>query len=367
MYKTDTIMINGRIALRLICESFIHREKAIYLGWLNHSNLGDEALFQAIKNHFADVLSFYDLEQVERLIFKSCVKRYSQYFLLGGGTLINRNEAVLNWCLDYANSMDESFVFGTGVASEAFWTNFERRANRIKEWKAILSKCFYVGVRGPVSLAWMNSLGARATIIGDPVMSLGRHKITPKPKSKRVGLNFGMTNNKLWGGNDKIVWKVCSELIDMLLQDGWDVSFFNVFKGDLDQIYLLLKEKNMVERIGVYDGSNCDIVSALKYFDNVDVFIGEKLHSVVFAAITFTPLIMVEYRPKCFDFMSSIGLDNCNIRTDIVQAKWLFNKLKEVYSRGEEMQDRLYAQVTKYRNIQNNAAAFIKEYIRNNR
>src|SRR5205085_3462854 len=55
------------------------------------------------------------------------------------------------------------------------------------------------------------------------------------------------------------------------------------------------------------------------------MFLGVKLHSVILAMCAGVPSVMIEYAPKCRDFMCSMGVDRHSLHitdatTDALQA-----------------------------------------------
>lgn len=296
-------------------------------------------------------LIFFSAGDFERIPLSASLARYLfSVYLLGGGTLINRNETVLNACLSYSAMTRKSFIFGAGVANEQFWLQFEQRRDLRVQWKRYFDRCSFIGVRGPDSLDCMHEMGVDAEIIGDPVLALGRPSISPKKKEKRIGINFGFSNDRLWGGSDFRLWEYMVGFIQLLLDDGWTPSIFNVYDRDLVCVNSILRGKNWENIIPVANYCEGDISSALDYFDDIDIFVGEKLHASVFAAITFTPFCMIEYRPKCHDFMASIGMIDYNVKTNEAIPGLLMDKVKWIYDRIDPIQEELFLIISKYRN-----------------
>ena len=53
----------------------------------------------------------------------------------------------------------------------------------------------------------------------------------------------------------------------------------------------------------------------------LSTFVGMKLHATALATCAYVPSVMVEYRPKCRDFMQAIGQDEATIRSDVFEAE----------------------------------------------
>jgi len=351
-YKLDRLKNTILFFSKSIFDNSSNKIRALYLGWLGFKNLGDEALYCCIKKMFQDRLIFHSSREFDSLFFKKRVLNKFNVHFLGGGTLINRNEGIINTLLVYKKSVCKSIVFGTGVASDIFWNQFESRVDRSADWRDYLNSCLFVGVRGPDSLRYMQQLGVhKAMITGDPVLYLGRNKVMPKPKKKKIGINFGNTSNILWGKSDQHVENIMAILIRILLEQHWEVSFFNVYESDTKHFFNFIERNNFKGKIRFFDASDCSMDTALAYFDTIDVFVGEKLHASVFSACTHTPFIMLEYRPKCLDFMRSINYEKYNFRTDNMNADEIICAVDELYQTSESIQSHIYENVSFLKNI----------------
>ena len=49
-------------------------------------------------------------------------------------------------------------------------------------------------------------------------------------------------------------------------------------------------------------------------------FVGMKLHATALATCALTPSVMLEYRPKCRDYMQSIGQEAHTFKTNVFRA-----------------------------------------------
>jgi polysaccharide pyruvyl transferase WcaK-like protein len=351
-YTIDTLTINARFAADLLLCGKDKRKRALYFGWLGYKNLGDEALYYCIHELFKEAFQFRTSGEMDRLYWPGLALSRFSVFFLGGGTLINRNDNVINTLLAYREKIPRSLVLGTGVANEDFWQQFENRSDRLKDWKDFLDSSDFVGVRGPDSMRFMEKLGIdKAVITGDPVLYLGQDTIVPKARRKRVGINFGDTKNKLWGKSDQKVEEEIYRLVKLFLEKGWEISFFNVYEKDTSAFRKFIDRYRLENRIRFFDASSCSMDTALTYFKDVDVFIGEKLHASVFAACTYTPFIMLEYRPKCHDFMCSLDYERYNVRLDQFSADRVCRMAEELQENSGSIQQFLNKKVLHYKNI----------------
>src|SRR6266511_852291 len=103
--------------------------RILYLGWLNTDNLGDLALYRAIKALFEP-----DLVAPEAPVRDAV--------MVGGGTLIYRNPCAEE-ARSAAENSDRIFIFGAGAGDPEF-----SEITKPEPWQYALDRCFYVGVRG---------------------------------------------------------------------------------------------------------------------------------------------------------------------------------------------------------------------------
>ena len=77
-----------------------------------------------------------------------------------------------------------------------------------------------------------------------------------------------------------------------------------------------------------------------------------KLHSVVLANCSYVPSVMLEYRPKCSDYMSSVGQEKYNIRTDQFRAKDVWSLVEDMNANRERYSRELYSAIKPLRDRQ---------------
>lgn len=178
---------------------------------------------------------------------------------------------------------------------------------------------------------------------------------------KTIGINIGMTSGYLWGKRDQRVIEFCKNLIHRLLKH-FNVSLLSVYPPDT----LILKEICM-EFKGLVDLTTCYKYDykVKNFFEKCDLFIGEKLHSVILAHCSYIPSIMLEYRPKCADYMSSLNLPNYNFRCDRLDTEKIMDSIEDLYENYGLHREYLYEKIKEYQLIQKNFSEEIKDFINN--
>lgn len=313
-----------------------------YVGWTGRSNLGDEAMLQAV----SEELFGWARVEVEG--------EDGDLLMLGGGTLINRG--YLRRLRPHDSPRRERVTFGTGVANPEYWGEPKEA---ISEWIAFLESCAFVGVRGPLSAELLEKWGMRreVEVIGDPALSL-----PPPPEVSsvdgRVIVCPAWSNGLLWGGSDADVIAAFSVLIGALLAQGHDVWALSAFPGDDTHIIEMMRQSGAPDL--PYLAAHDDPGAALELLATADLVVAERLHAAVLAAAVGTVPVMVEYRPKLRDFAHSVDLPELVIRTDQLADGALTAIVAEAFSDRLSLAARMEHRVEDYRSRQQSAAARIR-------
>lgn len=326
----------------------------IYIGWVGKDNLGDEAMWQVCQSTFSQLqwilwdelryefsASRYlgHVRRDQHYILNALVKELRtrnklrmfahklahswkthgahEIGLLGGGTLINRDDP---WLADYKTISRRTrrpvCVFGSGVANPELWTSEPGWVDKRKEWVSLLSDLPVIGVRGPLSKALLEDAGAKGVVVsGDPAVALhvplardGQLEANSHPV--RLGMNCGC-HWRMWGKASS-VFEVQSQVVRDLKEKGFDVELFAVIPADVECCELVARQAGM-------DSSKVKIcTSPADFFRMVGTYqlvVALKLHAGILAAAANVPFLMLEYQPKCLDFVMSLGWECFTIRT----------------------------------------------------
>jgi polysaccharide pyruvyl transferase WcaK-like protein len=341
--------------------------KMIYvLGWHGHNNLGDEAIYGAMRKLFNGINLVDFTKGAES---KLVAKKISQInrAVLGGGTTIGYKLSSINnlkYCFDLCS---ETLVFGAGVTELDGWKenlkqslNDSLRGERNKTWKMLLEKCMYVGVRGPLSFSALCQRGiSNIEIIGDPVISLADNTPSEKISSGRtLGVNLTLQKG-MRGDINEISEKIIS-FIKFAQSKNWNVLWFVVNPRDLLVTETIAKKTQTAQSIlKLYR----DYKKFMEIVKSCDVFIGTRLHSVILAISSYTPSIMLDYKPKCHDFMASIDQEKLTIRTDKINVSELYELTENILSNRSSLVDELVAKVGQMKKKQINKAKELKSLL----
>lgn len=324
-----------------------------YLGWIGYGNLGDEAIYLAVKKMFSPygykVLPFKYSKKIQ--IFESMMGR-SLFCatVLGGGTLINTLD-FLNRLKSAQMRYQPSFLFGVGVQNPLFWNGKNGWEDRISDWVGVLKQCSFVGVRGPLSKKILDDYGFNdSVIVGDTVLSLGEGNVISKKGTKRLGINIRSANSPGWEKDRGCFLKTIVDFAKIISDQGWEITFLPMCFSDEESIRKIVKKSG--KSYGIFSAYH-SVSKTMDFLRSCDVFIGEKLHSVILACCANTPSIMLEYRPKCLDFMLSMELEEFNVRNDNVTVDFLLHLTNKLYADITCYQQKINAKIKYYNVLQN--------------
>lgn len=343
------------------------RKRIAYTGWQGHQNLGDEMMFQAHGMLFPvyKITSFERISPDKARLYRRITGRNAyDAGCVGGGTLIGRNPGFLEQARAMSRVCSIRFCIGTGVANPEFWgrRNYD---NALSEWAELLKDFSFVGVRGPISASLLQREGLEnVAIVGDSALVFARNRPRVRFQDNLLGLNIGASGGNVWGNEDDIIEKT-TLLCRRLVAKGWKVLFLCVWPLD-HQSAVKVAQLAGIRQPDIQLITD-DVERACDLCESCTVFVGMKLHSVVTAVCSGVPSIMIEYRPKCRDFMASLDLEAYNVRSDSLDPDLLVGMVESLASQRERMRVDITERVFELRARLLDAAKGIAEIIREGR
>jgi len=339
------------------------RTRIAYVGWTGHQNFGDEMLYQAYQRLFPEyhVLPFVKLSPGKKGLYKKITGRdVFAAGCLGGGTLINRSKGRLKTFSKLLDACPVCFCLGTGVANAGFWEGRGDWGDELKRWVELLKRCQFVGVRGPVGAEMLRQAGLKdVKVVGDSALAFARESCAT-PEEKTVGVNVGTALGNVWGTEEEMVERIALAC-KALRAKGWNILFWCVWPSDMDATKALAKQIGVAEQ-KIHLITN-DVEDALDLCGRCTTFIGMKLHSVVTAICAGVPSIMIEYRPKCRDFMASLGLEEFVVRSDSIDVDQLVSMSESLAAERSAVQTKMRARISECKERLTNGAGEIKRII----
>ncbi len=295
-----------------------------YLGWHGKSNIGDDAIYDAVRSQLPGA-TFLDLPRLPLEMIHAAatglnrkLRRSTQ--VVGGGTLVGRRHwrILINRGLALTGD-NGSYAIGVGVEDPVFvGRNSGSGRDELKQWAPLLSKFRIVSVRGPRSAELLSDIGLNVQVSGDPALVLPRPDVVPE--EGLIGLNLGFGDD-LWGHDPASLTHELSVAVRQLSAQGY--RFVGILMNDDDQRWTAQ----------ALNGIPADIVrpadasAAAQELARCSVAIVSRLHAGILAALSGTPVVSLEYQPKCRDFALSIGDERSLVRTDELSSAVVIDRV----------------------------------------
>ncbi|MBK8023631.1 MAG: polysaccharide pyruvyl transferase family protein [Chloroflexi bacterium] len=172
----------------------------------------------------------------------------------------------------------------------------------------------------------------------------------------------GLKNAHVFGHDVDRLSQTIMTFARRLLDSGWTITWFPTTQDDADEMRRLIARANLPPMAIMSDFLN--IPAMLDRLKEQDIFVGQRLHSVVAASSVYVPVLALEYQLKCRDFMMSIDQEDAVIRTDTVEAAELFDRVQALYDHHEQVQQRVYQSVQSLRRNLLEGSRTVKSLIR---
>jgi len=312
------------------------RMAVAYIGLAGHRNLGDDAMFEAVR-------------QLLPSATLSVNPKTADAVLVGGGTLLNADGYYLNRLRTVDASTTVAAVFGTGVRSLRFFGTTER----YDQWDGFLRQATTVGVRGPDSADSLRTLGFEGEIdvIGDPALSLEAGDHTPVEGLVIVAPLH--TDGVLRGGDDVRVLETLTSTVRRLRRGGHAVTLMSCHPND--DRWILEMMRDLADTAVGYLAGYDDLDATMATIASAELVIGERLHASVLAAAAETVFVAIEYRPKVGDFARSVGRTDAVVRTDEIER--LDEVVDTVWNQRKAQVAEVREHVRRFRSLQRSMAA----------
>lgn len=312
-----------------------------YIGWTGNNNLGDEALLEAFKNQFKNYSSCYPKSIGNKILHKGIGrKNYFKAGFLGGGTMIFTGafNALEEW-----NSLGiPLFTYGSGVRDPIYWKTRCKDKKQLIEfcefqdnWVKLLKKFEIIAVRGKKSSLILDKMGISSQIIGDPALLFTQEKTIQIPKQNTIAVNIGLCEGNVLGGNETDIFTLVRDTLDLLGGKGWSVRILCVHDRDKELCQKLASATKapILSMHNIYSSPK-DYISVVQ---SCSVALGVKLHAGILAYASGVPMLMIEYRPKCRDFMATCDAEDRCFRIDMVNAQELADNVEVLYSKFDKV------------------------------
>lgn len=340
--------------------------KILYLGWIGANNLGDDLMFNIFKEYIAKEKG--DDYSIDGLFPNPNYNNFNNYDLvcLGGGSIllkgfinvlynaIKAGKKVIIWGSAFDSDLSLEYIDRIENSSLPIYIYSDTTEFQLNE---ISKKALFFGVRGSLtynilknSYVDMNNI----VISGDPGFLLeesDESKAKFEKDDNVVGINFGTSNNYIYGKNENYVEEELVKICNTLLDEGYKLYLFALWDRDLDFISHLYsqlnKHENVILDLDIHDAK--DFVSIIK---NCVFTINLKLHANVISAVANVPFISLGYRVKSYELLKSLDLENLNIFTNEKKLEEkILNKIEFINKNSDSIKKTLIKKINEYKEI----------------
>lgn len=338
-------------------------KKILLAGYYGFGNLGDEAILEmAIKQimEITDkenitVLSGnkeatskkYNVDTIDRYNVFSIINKLmkSDALVFGGGSLLQditskRSIYYYLFLIRLAKMFNNKVVMlsqGIGPIVN------ENSKNAVKSTLGLVD---YITVRDKHSKEFLEGLGMdknKIFLSTDPVINLraGENYIAKNSSKKKVC--FSLRNWKNADVSDKIT-KLTEKLINNNIECYFIPFYYNEDLELIDEV-----EKNIGDK-AVYFKEKLTTSDAFDIIKSIDVLVGVRLHSLIFAAAANVPFVAVSYDHKVDHFVNSVNMKvACSI--DNIHVDLLFDEIMEKINNEDEEKKKLSDSVANLREL----------------
>ncbi|HHV61483.1 MAG TPA: polysaccharide pyruvyl transferase CsaB [Firmicutes bacterium] len=349
-------------------------KRFVISGYYGFTNTGDEAILAAIIQHIREIEPDADflvisadpastrkdhgVRAVARNDLPSIVRELARADLLisGGGGLLQ----------DATSSRSIPYYLGIVLLAKVLGVKVFFYAQGVGPVRGLIGRCLvrFVGnivdsitVRDEASCRLLRELGVkrpRVTVVADPVFGLAVPQSSLQPR--RTGEVFeNQGNTRLYPAGRPAApvigiavrrWKSFTQYQEAIIEfahelyKGICAQFLFIpfhYPGDLEL------SREMARRIReVSNGANIKIIeeyqgpeAVLSVVRKVDVLVGMRFHSLVFAALVGTPFVAISYDQKVDAFLSLLGEEKAG-DVENINKMCLVDKTMEALARRAE-------------------------------
>ena len=310
-------------------------KKLLYIGWIGFNNLGDELLWNIFKEKCTEYLNGKQFE-ITPSVPGVDLKNLDQFdmVILGGGSLLlpgylqilqnalklGKSVAIWGSGLDWIEKKNLDLLINDQL--DSLDQNFKQKDVEVLE--EVIENSVFAGVRGQltkkaIEIMLGSEKAKKVEVIGDPGLLLQEPQPERlKQKEKVIGINWGTTFNRLYGGNEKIVEEQLVEATKKLIESGYKIMIYTVWGNDIPHCERLYKQINDPENV-VLDTNLYKEQELMAVLSKCTATINFKLHANYLSFTANVPAIALGYRFKVFDSAASLGLEYLVISTDSKQ------------------------------------------------
>jgi len=206
-----------------------------------------------------------------------------------------------------------------------------------------------ISVRDPESKTLLEKIGVKKEIkvIGDPAFTLYHPKAGYREEPMEVAVScVPMYNANYWpyGDVDKYenyVSGMAKNLDHLIEKENVNITFFATkYPQDVYVTKDIQKKMKHQARTTIID-ENLKPQKLLELVSKYDAVIGTRLHSLIIATCSATPVIGISYHPKVTNFMRLTGIENRCLALEEIETDdmILYRAFHELHKNWKEVVD----------------------------
>jgi polysaccharide pyruvyl transferase WcaK-like protein len=272
--------------------------RSMYVGFGADANFGDRWMYQVLRREMSDV-HFVDSNDIAGQWHRAAPEGHFDLCVLGGGTLINQKPVLYSEVRTALAAGLPCVCFGTGVGNVARW------GDHLNQWAPLLAEFSFLGVRGPLSMKLLGSLGLpRLRMVGDPCLLDSFHPAPLRTPKKKLNVWLDMSFSVREDADSlRMRHMLLSELASLEKKGRIAVHFYTTWNVYAPWVSAQLA--NYFQRAVSIQQLSVDETGALH---EADLCITYRLHAFGAALMTGVAAICIAYEEKCLDFASFLDL-----------------------------------------------------------
>lgn len=291
-------------------------------GYYGFGNLGDEAILEMVLKQLLQITDRnnitvlsgnknetsekYKVNTIDRYNVLSIIKKLigSDALVFGGGSLLQdvtskRSIYYYLFLIRLAHLMGNKVI----MLSQGIGPILNERSKRITA--KTLNKVDYITVRDKQSKEFLESIGVdekKLYLSADPVINLrAEENVSPRNNEKKK-VCFSLRNWK----NASISGKISS--VAQKLSENNIECYFIPFYYNEDLELITEVEKNIGDN-AVFYKERLSTNEAYDIIKNMNLLVGVRLHSLIFAAAADVPFVAISYDHKVDHFVESVNMN----------------------------------------------------------
>lgn len=296
-------------------------KNVLICGYYGFRNLGDEALLKSVAKLFneldpgisVEALS-YNVKYTEDAIGvkgfsrKSLIKLVQKIWkvdcvVFGGGSLL-QDVTSSKSLLYYLGIILIAKIFRKPVAIIANGFGPVKNERNKTLVRLLLNRVNAISVRDEASMEKMRSIGiSNEILLSSDITFLMEETIKPlEEKEKVVGISL-----RPWHFDQEFIREVAS-FADAMVEKGYKVRFYPMKQPDDEKVSQEVMNRMEHECRLIRGAESPDQI--LKHMSECQLFVGMRLHGLIFATNLGIPCVAIEYDPKVASFSKEAGIYN---------------------------------------------------------